>query len=158
MKASIFAGKMVRYAAVPVLAMAVGMASAQRPQDQRNDHNQDPWHNNQGHDDHNQGHDNWHNDRNQGNDFHFGDQERGQFQQHYNRDAHRWHGHHGRPEFVRGQRVPDNYHFQPVPRSYYRTPPPPGYQYGYYQGYVVAYDPATRIIADVLDLAAAASH
>jgi hypothetical protein len=36
-------------------------------------------------------------------------------------------------------------------------PPPPGYQYGYYDGYVVAYDPTTRIIADVLDLVTAAT-
>jgi hypothetical protein len=41
-----------------------------------------------------------------------------------------------------------------VPRSYWGgTPPPPGYTYGYYDGYVVSYNPATRIIADVLDLA-----
>jgi hypothetical protein len=30
-----------------------------------------------------------------------------------------------------------------------------GYQYGYYGGYVVAYNPATRIVADVLDLVVA---
>jgi len=41
-----------------------------------------------------------------------------------------------------------------VPSSYYRTlpPPPPGYRFGYYDGYVVAYDPTTQIVSDVLDL------
>jgi len=41
-----------------------------------------------------------------------------------------------------------------VPTSYYRTlpPPPPGYRLGYYDGYVVAYNPTTQIVADVLDL------
>ena len=45
-----------------------------------------------------------------------------------------------------------------VPSSYYRTlpPPPPGYRMGYYDGYVVAYNPTTQIIADVLDLVDAA--
>jgi len=45
-----------------------------------------------------------------------------------------------------------------VPSSYYRTlpPPPPGYRLGYYDGYVVAYDPTTQIVADVLDLVNAA--
>ena len=35
-------------------------------------------------------------------------------------------------------------------------PPPPGYRLGYYDGYVVAYDPTTQIVADVLDLVNAA--
>jgi hypothetical protein len=45
-----------------------------------------------------------------------------------------------------------------VPVTYYRgvPPPPPGYQYGYYEGYVVAYDPTTRVIGDVMDLVGAA--
>jgi hypothetical protein len=50
------------------------------------------------------------------------------------------------------------YRIQPVPVTYYRgaPPPPPGYRYGYYEGYVVAYDPTTRVIGDVLDLVGAA--
>jgi len=45
-----------------------------------------------------------------------------------------------------------------VPSSSYRTlpPPPPGYRFGYYDGYVVAYNPTTQIVADVLDLVNAA--
>jgi hypothetical protein len=48
-----------------------------------------------------------------------------------------------------------------VPHSYWvgTVPaPPPGYRYGYYQGYVVAYNPTTRIIADVIDIVSAATH
>jgi hypothetical protein len=45
-----------------------------------------------------------------------------------------------------------------VPQAYWQNvPPPPGYQYGYYDGYVVAYNPTTRIIADVMDLVTAAA-
>jgi hypothetical protein len=62
---------------------------------------------------------------------------------------------------VRGEAIPRGYTIQAVPRSYWESvpPPPPGYQYGYSDGYVVAYDPTTRIVADVLDLVSAAvSH
>jgi hypothetical protein len=34
----------------------------------------------------------------------------------------------------------------------YLPPPPPGYQIGYYEGYVVVYDPVTYFIANVIDL------
>lgn len=34
----------------------------------------------------------------------------------------------------------------------YLPPPPPGYQMGYYDGYVVVYDPVTYFIANVIDL------
>ena len=34
----------------------------------------------------------------------------------------------------------------------YLPPPPPGYSMGYYQGYVVVYDPVTFYIANVIDL------
>lgn len=37
-------------------------------------------------------------------------------------------------------------------------PPPPGYQVGYLDGYAVAYNPTTQIIADVLDLATVAAN
>jgi len=60
--------------------------------------------------------------------------------------------------FVRGQAIPSGYTIQAVPQAYYQgvPPPPPGYRYGYSDGYVVAYDPTTRIVADVLDLVGAA--
>lgn len=89
----------------------------------------------------------------------FRDQDRASFYAHYRRDADRWRGH-GRPVFVPGQVIERTYYVQPVPRTYWvgvAPPPPPGYQYGYYEGYVVAYDPTTRVIGDVLDLVAAAT-
>ena len=100
-------------------------------------------------------HDGRHDDRH--NDWRFRGEDRNHFYQHYEHDADRWRGR-NRPEFVRGQAIPRTYVIQPVPRSYWQSvpPPPPGYQYGYYDGYVVAYDPSTRIVADVLDLVNAA--
>jgi hypothetical protein len=91
--------------------------------------------------------------------FRFRDQDRREFYAHYRGDADRWRGHR-RPVFVPGEVIARTYYVQPVPRTYWvnvAPPPPPGYQYGYYEGYVVAYDPTTRVIADVLDLVAAAS-
>jgi Ni/Co efflux regulator RcnB len=96
-----------------------------------------------------------------GRDFRFRDQDRGRFAPHYSKDVDRWRRRpQGRPRFTRGQRIPNGIRFQAVPRSYYAgvPPPPPGYQYGYYDGYVVAYNPTTRIIADVLDLVATAAR
>ena len=59
-----------------------------------------------------------------------------------------------------GERLPSDYRsrLKSVPASYYRNmpPPPPGYRFGYYDGYVVAYNPTTQIVADVLDLVGAA--
>jgi len=90
-------------------------------------------------------------------DWRFRGEDRGRFYSHYRRDADRWRGRR-RPVFVAGQPIPRGYVVTAVPRSYWQgvPPPPPGYQYGYYGGYVVAYDPTTRIIADVLDLVSAA--
>ena len=88
-------------------------------------------------------------------DFHFQDQHRTTFQQHYAGDAAKWQAKPDRAHFEAGQTIPRNYAIQTVPSSYYRgaPPPPSGYRYGYYQGSVVAYNPTTRIVADVLDLA-----
>jgi Ni/Co efflux regulator RcnB len=126
--------RLSRIAVVPVLVAAMGAGIAQA-QYGRDDHN---------HDDH-------------GKDFHFRDEDRGHFSSHYNKDVDHWKSHpQGRPHFVRGEHIPAGYRFQPVPHAYYSNvpPPPPGYQYGYYDGYVVAYNPTTQIIADVLDLVA----
>jgi len=151
--------KIVRFAMVPLLASAVGIGLAQA-QDRDHGNPQDQGqHGNQGNQNRNgnnqQNHGNG--QQNNGNDFRFRDQDRNAFQQHYQADASRWRNRPNRPQFNRGQRIPSNYRFQPVPNSYYRgaPPPPPGYQYGYYQGYVVTYNPTTRIIGDVLDLTAA---
>lgn len=155
MRARSVGDRLIRLAMVPFLVAAVGVAAAQGPQGRNDDRGQnrgDP-------------HGMQNQDRrpgDQGNDFHFRDQDRQAFQSHYGKDVDKWRKHQDRrPQFSRGQRIPDNYRLQVVPQSYYRTapPPPPGYRYGYYNGYVVAYNPTTRIIADVLDLVGAvASH
>ena len=91
-------------------------------------------------------------------DYHFRGEDRGRFYAHYRSDADQWRGRR-RPVFVTGRVVPREYVIQTVPQTYWvgAPPPPPGYQYGYCGGYVVAYNPATRIVADVLDLVAAAT-
>lgn len=95
-----------------------------------------------------------HDEHNDHHDGRFGGNDHDRFQQHYGSDAHKWAGRRDRPHFEAGHAIPRNYHVQPVPRSYWGGPPPPaGYSYGYYDGYVVSYNPTTRIIADVLDLA-----
>ena len=84
----------------------------------------------------------------------FRDSDRNRFYGHYRRDADRWRGHR-RPVFLPGQYIARGYAIQPVPASLWVNAvaaPPPGYRYGYCRGYVVAYNPATRMIADVLDL------
>jgi hypothetical protein len=89
----------------------------------------------------------------------FRDQDRARFYTRYRSDADRWRGRR-RPVFVPGQVIERTYVIQPVPRTYWAgvaPAPPPGYQYGYYEGYVVAYDPTTRVVADVLDLVMAAT-
>ena len=60
------------------------------------------------------------------------------------------------PRFVIGGFFPFAYisYLSPVPPHVYNylPPPPPGYQLGYYDGYVVVYDPNTYFIANVIDL------
>jgi Ni/Co efflux regulator RcnB len=144
MKGHFTARNLFRRVFIPVLALSISTGVA-RAQGHGSDH------------DHYDNHDN--HDNHHGQDFHFRDEDRGHFVQHYQKDVDRWrHNPHGRPHFVRGERIPGSYRFQPVPRAYYSEvpPPPPGYQYGYYDGYVVAYDPTTRVVADVLDLVGAA--
>ena len=90
----------------------------------------------------------------------FRDEDRDGFYRHYRVDADRWRDRR-RPVFVVGQPIVRTYVIQPVPRSVWVTvaaPPPPNCQYGYYGGYVVAYNPTTRVIADVLDLVDAVRH
>jgi hypothetical protein len=91
-------------------------------------------------------------------DYRFHHEDRGQFYAYYRSDADQWRGRR-RPVFVTGRAIPREYAVRVVPESYWVSapPPPPGYQYGYYGGYVVAYDPATRVIADVLDLVGVAT-
>src|SRR4051812_34246436 len=92
-------------------------------------------------------------------EYHFRAEDRDHFRPHYEKDIKQWRQHPDRRHnFRAGERVPSGVRLKSVPTSYYRTlpPPPPGYQLGYYDGYVVAYNPTTQIIADVLDLVSAA--
>jgi hypothetical protein len=61
-----------------------------------------------------------------------------------------------RPRFAIGGFFPFAFipFLTPVPVTIYGQvpPPPPGYAMGYYDGYVVVYDPASYFIADVVDL------
>ena len=88
----------------------------------------------------------------------FREQDRPNYYSHYRKDADSWNGRQ-RPSFVVGQPIPRGYAVQPMPKSYWRDAPPPpeGYQYGYYGGYAVLYNPTTRIVADVMDLIGAAT-
>lgn len=45
-------------------------------------------------------------------------------------------------------------YLSPLPASLYGTlpPPPPGYAMGYYDGYVIVYDPVSYVIVNVIDL------
>jgi Ni/Co efflux regulator RcnB len=62
-----------------------------------------------------------------------------------------------RGHFVAGERLPSDWHkrMHPVPQAVIAElpPPPPGYVFGYIDGYCVVYDPNTGYIADVIDLA-----
>jgi Ni/Co efflux regulator RcnB len=88
-------------------------------------------------------------------EYHFRSEDRDQFSRHYEKDIRQWRQHPDRRHAFRaGERLPSGVRLKSVPSSYYRTlpPPPPGYRFGYYDGYVVAYNPTTQIVADVLDL------
>ena len=86
-------------------------------------------------------------------DYRFRQEDRTRFYSHYRTDVERWRGRR-RPVFVTGQPIPREYAVAAVPQSYWvgAPPPPPGYLYGYYGGFVVAYNPTTRVVGDVLDL------
>jgi hypothetical protein len=61
-----------------------------------------------------------------------------------------------RARFIVGGYYPyaDIGYLQPIPPDVYGylPPPPPGYQMGYYDGYVVVYDPVTYFITNLIDL------
>lgn len=122
----------------------------------------------QRHDDHhdNGNHNGWNNNdhRNDNhNNYRFRNEDRSRWANYYRSDINRYRRNpnwHHRYDFRSGMRIPAGVTFRAVPNSYYRgmAPLPPGYRYGYYDGYVVAYDPTTRIIADVMDLVASAAR
>ncbi len=88
-------------------------------------------------------------------EYHFRAEDREHFSPHYEKDLRQWRQHPDRRHHLRaGERIPNGVRLRSVPSSYSRTlpPPPRGYRLGYYDGYVVAYNPTTRIVADILDL------
>ena len=106
------------------------------------------------------GRDNDHRD-NDKSDYRFRPEDRDHFSSHYKGNIKQLQKHPDKRHHVRARGASaDDYRsrLKPVPQSYYVhcPPPPPGYQFGYYDGYVVAYNPTTQIISDVLDLVNAA--
>lgn len=91
--------------------------------------------------------------------YHFRTEDRERMYSHYH-DADQWRDRRDRHEYYEGQRLEGDWQtrMQAVPPEYSRElpPPPPGYLFGYSDGYAVAYNPTTRIVADVIDLAAQA--
>ena len=87
--------------------------------------------------------------------YKFRQQDRARLLQHYRRALPRVDRGH-RPHFARGAYFPRVWlpYLSPVPPSLlgYLPPIPPGYAVGYYQGYVVVYDPATFFMLGVVDL------
>ncbi len=134
------------------LAVFAGAAGAPDPGgDDRDhhDHNKDRGHHDRDRDRHD-------NDRAA---YRFRANDRDHFVSHYRKDIRQWREHPDRRHHFRaGERLPNGVRLTVVPPAYYRSlpPPPPGYRFGYYDGYVVAYNPTTQIVADVLDLVNAA--
>lgn len=87
-------------------------------------------------------------------EYHFRQEDGAKLRQHYNR-IDRVDVHH-RPEYVAGGHLPSDWHkrIHPVPEAVVRElpPAPPGYVFGYMDGYAVVYEPRTLMIADVIDL------
>jgi hypothetical protein len=82
--------------------------------------------------------------------------DRGHLAPHYQADAARWARRSDRPHLEAGHAILKTCDIQPVPRAYWGgAAPPADYAYGYCDGYVLSYNPTTRIIADVLDLTVA---
>lgn len=93
--------------------------------------------------------------------YHFRDDDVVYFRGYYP-DAERYRYLRDRQRYYEGEMLEGDWreHIRPVPVVIVRElpPPPPGYVFGYSDGYAVAYNPTTRIIADVIDLAGAISH
>jgi len=64
---------------------------------------------------------------------------------------------HNRKHYAAGEQMPEGWRsrIQPVPIEAVRelAPPPSEYVFGYLDGYCIAYNPETLLIADVIDLA-----
>jgi Ni/Co efflux regulator RcnB len=94
-------------------------------------------------------------------EYRFRDEDRDRFRGYFP-DAERYRYLRDRQHYYEGERLEGEWreHFRPVPVVVIRQlpPPPPGYVFGYSDGYAVAYNPTTRVIADVIDLAGALTH
>jgi Ni/Co efflux regulator RcnB len=88
-------------------------------------------------------------------EYHFRQEDAPKLREHYKKIEHVDVAH--RPEYVAGGHLPADWHkrLHPVPAAIIRElpPPPPGYVFGYFDGYCVVYNPTTLLIADVIDLA-----
>ena len=149
--------------AAALIAGPSAMVAQYHDNDHHDNGNHNGWRDNDRHDNdrHDNGnHNGWNN--NDRHDYRFRNEDRARMERYYRRDLNRYRrdrNWHHRYDFRAGMRIPNGVYFRTVPRSYYRTmaPLPPGYRYGYYDGYVVAYDPTTRMIADVMDLVTSAA-
>lgn len=85
--------------------------------------------------------------------YHFRAEDRTKLQPHYRAahphpdNAHRWAWHRGvnLPQGWQGQ-------IEPLPQADIAllAPPPPGYEFGYYNGWAIVYDPNTGVILDAV--------
>jgi len=145
-----------------VFTVAAAGAGFAQHDDQHDDHDKGQQKAQQQHDDHGNGRPHAQqqqreSQQNNNQGYHFRQEDRDQFRGHYQGSINRYKNNPGnRRQWAAGQQLSytDVQRFQPVPQNYYRDvpPPPPGYRFGYYNGNVYAYNPTTRIIADVLDL------
>jgi Ni/Co efflux regulator RcnB len=87
-------------------------------------------------------------------EYHFRDGDRAKLREHYDHIERVDTTHRGR--YVAGAHLPADFrkHLRPVPKAVVQElpPPPPGYVFGYIEGYCVVYDPATLLVAGVIDL------
>jgi len=93
--------------------------------------------------------------RDQHAEYHFRQEDAAKLRQHYKKIEHVDVTH--RTALVAGAHLSGDWHgrMHAVPAAVIRElpPPPPGYVFGYIDGYCVAYNPTTLLIADVIDLA-----
>jgi len=115
------------------LAAAVSLPAQQRPQERER----------QGKEEHGRA------------EYHFRQEDARRLREHYSNFNHVDVKH--RHRLAAGERLTGDWHkrIRPVPEEVIRElpPPPPGYVFGYIDGYAVVYDPGTGMIADVIDLA-----
>lgn len=109
----------------------------------------------QDHQDNDQRHDQRQNDHRAAHqNYRFRSQDRSKLQEHYRSahhehaaNAHRW-------AWRRGENLPSGWQGQvePLPQEDITllAPPPPGYEFGYYNGWAIVYDPNTGVILDAV--------